>query len=130
MRLAVNPLNILFSKLKEIDALAYFRDWLGRYPAGAGGPGESGAKCNIRPSQQPGPGRALRVSDNCTLQPGLRSAANKTDIRDASEFNHLYSLYSDELWIILSFPFPQISRKVTLSNDPLFRLHCYMLIVY
>ena len=97
MRLAVNPLNILFSKLKEIDALAYFRDWLGRYPAGAGGPGESGAKCNIRPSQQPGPGRALRVSDNCTLQPGLRSAANKTDIRDASEFNHLYSLYSDEL---------------------------------
>lgn len=40
---AVNPLNILFSKLKEIDALAYFRDWLGRYQAGAGGPGESGA---------------------------------------------------------------------------------------
>ena len=40
---AVNPLNILFSKLKEIDALTYFRDWLGRYQAGAGGPGESGA---------------------------------------------------------------------------------------
>ena len=53
---ANNPLDILFYKLKQLDALAYFRDWLGRYQAGAGGPGESGAKCNIRPSQQPGPG--------------------------------------------------------------------------
>ena len=32
--------HILFSKLIEIDALAYFPDWLGRYQAGAGGSGE------------------------------------------------------------------------------------------
>ena len=70
---ADNPLDILFYKLKQLDALAYFCDWLGRYQAGAGGPGESGAKCNIRPSQQPGPGPP--VSGTCRQ---LYSAARQT----------------------------------------------------
>ena len=73
----------------EKDALAYFRYWLGRYQAGAGGSGEreSGAKCNIRPSQQPGPGRGAGPVSGAFRQ--LYSAAADITVTGA---NSLYCI--------------------------------------